>query len=1558
MATTTLHCPSRPKDVDELIRRLTSADRDEKETRALQALVRSMIELFQNEKKSTYLTEAAQLAAVVDEARYKILISSFCNAILEYTSDNNILDPALLQTFAHALRRRGALSADNANLGAALDSLHIRLDRAAKAAEPEKQYQLICTLSIVLDAMVDIHVTGIDREWLHKPLRDQLDRYRKAPEPRLRQAASYAYEALRGVPDNDGPWKAFCRISWKVISVLAAVAGGISEMNPQNIIDAAPDAMELLHIFRTLVRTGKEVFEGSESLKDAFFDTIRGLKKPMLWYGTLRYCRLLIEAGMFGLLKKIIPGLPAFKEAFWAGLYAQLEQTWVASNELKSEVQDFAEWLHGQECLRIATSKYPQISEWKCLLASTLKNPCWEQSMPEKRRHHRYRFWRKEGHKPRLVLFCYLSSTSDTTPCALLSRAWDQCLEVKQYYADCRLIQYYTEGDHLKIRRISGDGLELSHCYINLSVLERSSEIGKHREGFELSLRARLKVETPTEGKETQLQDLFSDRKRLDGSSGRPRRILIRGRAGVGKTTLCKKIVHEFLYDQLWAENFDRILWIPLRSLRANPTLEAYLEDHFFATSEEKKLLAQALWKKVFGDSNRTLFLLDGFDEVVGERTAGGDLVDVLKDLFNQDNIIMTSRPYAVISSLPGFDLEVETIGFHPHQVQDYVVRVVENEVHAKEIQDFIESHAIIGGLLQIPVQLDSLCFTWGEGLLGQGAKTMTALYQAIEVKLWRKDMVQLGKSDKMGLLTDCRARNYRLRTQIEAVMEDEVRLVEMLAFTGLYNNVIEFHPRHRDALYERFPDLNDNMLDGLSFLRSPESSTRTVDQVRYFVHLTFQEYFAAMYFVRCWITNEPLHIIDPESGDSMAQRLDPQDLIKLEKYNGRYNIMWRFTAGLLHGLREEKKLLQFFHALERQPRDVFGPAHLRLLMHCFNEVLSERVHPDLTLIKSNTETELSWLISNPGFMRYNGRAFLLATDWEFPEYILERSLEHVSDQGRTCILRALKERRRISRGLLLKIASEMVGKDLQEDLQNETVSVLARNYHTVPEIITELLDHPSRLGSSESKVIENIGLPLVRADLPKEVFQKLLMNERPSVRRIAAQCLKQHLPPFNENFDMAKLLLKDEDVEVRAHALYCLRDQTYLPQDVMKVLVSIAENGNERISTRTMACHTLGQQKALADETLSFLESLVTDDDDGYVIQAAVNAYCLRSPLTVGMRAKLQSHISNSHRTDRDRMTDVLCKHSEYADEVLNSLMSDCARPYVSVPQHMVFVLGGFSRLPSSIVQGLIDNLRETNDEVKEHAAKCIASQETLPESTVQALTALSRDEDAGTRKGAIISLIPHLNFSSDYTFDLVIRLLGDPVTEVKSQLITSLSRKTNLPHKVLRALIPWLKVGIFPRSVQVFAAEALCMNPGLPLDILEELVRNLDNYWGVSAEVLVREKFLPPIIIESLARILGNEHSSRRRELAWMVLRKREEFFSVLPELADECLVALFKGWLTTAIEEEICCYFRDDVLYIDLPERLWEVPFECAESRTKLWTALEKARIDFYGSVPEIS
>jgi hypothetical protein len=42
-----------------------------------------------------------------------------------------------------------------------------------------------------------------------------------------------------------------------------------------------------------------------------------------------------------------------------------------------------------------------------------------------------------------------------------------------------------------------------------------------------------------------------------------------------------------------------------------------------------------------------------------------------------------------------------------------------------------------------------------------------------------------------------------------------------------------------------------DDVLDRLSFLHTSDASVQ--DKSYHFLHLTFQEFFAAQYFVRCW---------------------------------------------------------------------------------------------------------------------------------------------------------------------------------------------------------------------------------------------------------------------------------------------------------------------------------------------------------------------------------------------------------------------------------------------------------------------------------------------------------------------------------------------------------------------------------------------------------------------------------------------------------------------------------------------------------------------------------
>lgn len=207
-----------------------------------------------------------------------------------------------------------------------------------------------------------------------------------------------------------------------------------------------------------------------------------------------------------------------------------------------------------------------------------------------------------------------------------LEKAWAYIRE--KHYNDKKLEIVRFSSSHGSNRN-----LKMTECYVNLAIIHQDpSKKGSHpRKNSSLrkspfSITRRLSVETPEKGLQVNISRLFDARKGGNGREFQPRKIFIRGQAGVGKTTLCKKMIHDFTRNEMWKNKFDRILWIPLRNIKLLPptcvNLQGLFQEEFFRnTPTEMGTFAKELYLQVHeGRDPNTLFILDGLDEVYGFR--------------------------------------------------------------------------------------------------------------------------------------------------------------------------------------------------------------------------------------------------------------------------------------------------------------------------------------------------------------------------------------------------------------------------------------------------------------------------------------------------------------------------------------------------------------------------------------------------------------------------------------------------------------------------------------------------------------------------------------------------------------------------------------------------------------------------------------------------------------------------------------------------------------------------------------------------------------------------
>ena len=271
------------------------------------------------------------------------------------------------------------------------------------------------------------------------------------------------------------------------------------------------------------------------------------------------------------------------------------------------------------------------------------------------------------------------------------------------------------------------------------------------------------------------LQNLFD---KMDDRVA-PKKLLIRGKAGVGKTTLVKRIASQWAAGNLWKNQFTYVFVITLRELLQDKTwtLSELLLDGLLLSSHDKV----AAFADICRNAKNVLCLFDGLDEVPYDNktshardcNAPIDLSLMLSSIIGNSmlpgaTIVITSRPTMELP-VRSFERIVELYGFPRNSIYKYVSIFCAGNKHMKEFirKNFEENQNLIT-YCYIPLQCQFVCQALADvhshGVDGDVPviKTITQLYMNASINSARKlhprlkyDSAEMDMEDVLQVVTE-----------------------------------------------------------------------------------------------------------------------------------------------------------------------------------------------------------------------------------------------------------------------------------------------------------------------------------------------------------------------------------------------------------------------------------------------------------------------------------------------------------------------------------------------------------------------------------------------------------------------------------------------------------------------------------------------------------------------------------------------------------------------------------------------------------------------------------
>ena len=370
------------------------------------------------------------------------------------------------------------------------------------------------------------------------------------------------------------------------------------------------------------------------------------------------------------------------------------------------------------------------------------------------------------------------------------------------------------------------------------------------------------------------VKDLFYPNK--DTKKKRPRKILVVGRPGIGKTILTEKILRD------WANELDKFyldkisFYFKFRWFSMNDMNQITLKTFLHNGTELADEKFEQIYEEIKKHPEKAILIFDGLDEFNSDLDCPNDSPPgnnpdfpmsaislftkiISGHLLPGATVLVTSRPTAnQFYSEFKFDRTVEIIGFTHYRIEKYVTKFCQSENRndlKPKIWNHIQSSSDLLSSCYIPLNCWIIVTILFKTLKDPGNEidalptTLTELYQAAVTHFGMKHLGKVG------------GQSY----------EKATKKLQSLAFKGIGPMQLIFDNKSFDEEMKQSGLLNS--------LSNPYSQVQTQFC---FIHLTIQEFLAAK------------HVIESFHPKGI------KEFISFHINSGKWHLVLQFIAGLL----------------------------------------------------------------------------------------------------------------------------------------------------------------------------------------------------------------------------------------------------------------------------------------------------------------------------------------------------------------------------------------------------------------------------------------------------------------------------------------------------------------------------------------------------------------------------------------------------------------------------------------------------------------------------------